>query len=324
MNAKKRKPKSKPLVVLPKVGILHSGTEEANRQAVAALVTSMSEAGYVDGDDIEIVYGWGKDDPQILATEAANLAGQADMKVIIAAGGTASAAAAQAATNSIPIVFTSVTDPVAAGFVISLDEPGTNMTGMAGLTSELDPKRLELLKEFLANPASTKIGVLTNNTRRKFAEQIAALKDAAQALGLTLEEKNASRPNEINAAISSFSAGATGVKAILVTADPLFNSQRKRVVRAVKARTPQVPAIYQWRESVVDGGLMSYGPSIIDAYRQAGAYAAKVIDGKKPRDLPVLLPDSYELVINLKTANKMGFRIPVSMLTRAVLLRRKA
>ena len=95
MNAKKRKPKSKPLVVLPKVGILHSGTEEANRQAVAALVTSMSEAGYVDGDDIEIVYGWGKDDPQILATEAANLAGQADMKVIIAAGGTASAAAAR-------------------------------------------------------------------------------------------------------------------------------------------------------------------------------------------------------------------------------------
>jgi len=252
--------------------------------------------------------------PPPLVTSAVN--------VIVAAGGTAAALAAKAATatSQTPVVFTTVTDPILSGLVGNFNAPGGNLTGTAGLTSELDPTRLELLKEFLPalTAAGAKVGVLTNNSRAKINDQFADLQAAANSLGLTLERASAITPGTIDNAINSFTAA---VKAILITADPMFNSQRKKVVKAVKAKA--VPAIYQWREQVVSGGLMSYGPTITSAYQQAGTYAAQILDGDTPSIMPVLRPETYELVINVTTAHKMGFKIPISMLTRAVLLQRK-
>ncbi len=190
------------------------------------------------------------------------------------------------------------------------------MTGTAGLTSELDPKRLELLKEF--DPSRTQIGVLTNPSRLKFTEQMQELQAAAGRLGLTLVRGNATRPGQIDDAINGF---PNTVQAILVTADALFNNERNKVTRLV--RNKGLPAIYQWREFAAAGGLMSYGPSIDDAYRQAGVYASQILGGDKPQNLPVLLPTKYDLVINLRAASRMNLKIPISMLTRAVLLRRK-
>ncbi len=303
------------------VGILHSGVEAVNGQQIAALLKGLAEAGYVDGDNIAINLLWSNNDSQQLATNAATLV-TAAVKVIIAAGGTSSAKAAKEATNQgnppnpIPVVFTTVADPVAAGFVTSLDEPGGNLTGTAGLTSELDPKRLELLKEF--DPSRTRIGILTNSSRLKFADQWAELQAAATRLGLTPIQGDATRPNQIDNAINGFPANT---QAVLVTADALFNNERKKVVRLVNARG--LPAIYQWRDFAAGGGLMSYGPSIDEAYQQAGVYASQILGGDKPQNLPVMLPSKYDLVINLKTANKQNLKIPISMLTRAILLRRK-
>jgi ABC-type uncharacterized transport system substrate-binding protein len=240
------------------------------------------------------------------------------VNVIVAAGGTVAALAAKTATTttSIPVVFTTVTDPVANGLVTSLDDPGGNLTGTAGLTSELDPKRLELLYEF--DPTRTTIGMLVNPSRKNFTAELAQLEATRQKLGLLpFDRRDATTPGQIDNAIDGF----TTAQAILVTADPLFNTRRKKVINRIKAKA--VPAIYQWRDFVTGGGLMSYGPSIAEAYKEAGTCIGQILDGDVPRNLPVKFPSSYELVINLKTARSMNFKIPVSMLTRATLVRRK-
>ena len=321
--------RKRPIVAPPApriVGILHSGAEDQHRGQIAALIRGLAEAGYVDGDDIMTDPLWADDDRVALRNNADILVGRVD--VLVAAGGSASAVAAQAAANAAnpadpkKIVFTTVADPVASGLVTSLDRPGGNLTGTSGLTSELDAKRLELLQEL--RPGHAMIGVLINQTRPQFAGQFQELQAAAVRLGLNLTPQNASTPNAINNAFAAF-AGA-GVGSVLVTADPLFNNQRKRVVRL--ARTRNLPAIYQWREFVAAGGLMSYGPSLDEAYHQAGVYAGRILDGDSPQNLPVMLPKVFELVINLRTAHQLrnaivGFKVPGSMLARAVLLRRK-
>jgi putative ABC transport system substrate-binding protein len=303
------------LLAVPKIGVLHSGAADAYGQQISAFLSGLSDAGYVDGDNVTIQYTWADNVAATLTANAAALVA-VPVDVIVAAGGSIAALTAQAATNSIPIVFTTVTDPVGNGLVTSLDDPGGNLTGTAGLTSELDPKRLELLKEFA--PSRTTIGVVTNSSRKNFANQIAELRAAAAKLGLTLEERDATRPADIDNAIDNFSAA---VQSILVTADPLFNTRRKRVINRIKAKG--VPAIFQWRDFVTGGGLMSYGPSIAEAYKEAGTCVGQILDGDVPKNLPVKFPSVYELVINLKTARNMNFKIPVSMLTRATLVRRK-
>jgi putative ABC transport system substrate-binding protein len=162
--------------------------------------------------------------------------------------------------------------------------------------------------------------VLTNSSRKNFTAEYADLQAAAAKLQLTLEQGDATKPGQIDTAINGFSAN---VQAILVTADPMFNDNRGKVVRLIKNRATAIPAIYQWRDFVTGGGLMSYGPSIADAYKTDGAYVGQILDGDSPKDMPVRLPSTYELVINLKTTNKMGFKIPTSMLMRATLVRRK-
>ena len=308
---------------LRKVGILHSGSEEAFRRPIEEFLNSLEEAGYIPGEDVDVPPPlWANDDAGLLDQHAATLAADGNVAVIVAAGGPASAIAAKTATaaNRKPVVFTTVVDPVTLTLVNDLDEPGTNLSGMAGLTSELDVPRLELLHELL--PKKKKIGVLTRTTRPKVDDQFAELKDAADRMGLTLTRRNVNNLAQIKDAFENFFP-TQQVDAVLVTADPLFNNRRKKVVGF--ANKQNFPAIYQWREFAAAGGLISYGPTMKEAYRQAAVYVARILDGATPDKLPVVFPSEFELVINLKTARTLNppVKIPGSMLARATLLRRQ-
>ncbi|MET0923302.1 MAG: ABC transporter substrate-binding protein, partial [Xanthobacteraceae bacterium] len=223
--------------------------------------------------------------------------------VIVAAGGPVSALAAKKATDTIPIVFTTIADPVKSGLVASLNRPGGNATGMAGLTSELDVKRLELLLQI--KPGARVIGVLVNPNRPGVDTNSMELEAAAYKMGLRVIFQNGGPDHPVDAAFEKLAEQK--IDALVVTADPFFNFRRPQVV-ALAARHA-IPAIYQWREFVADGGLMSYGPSIGDAYHQAGVYAGRILKGAKPADLPVTQPTRFELVINQKTAKTLGLEV---------------
>jgi putative ABC transport system substrate-binding protein len=228
---------------------------------------------------------------------------QRQVGVIVAAGGPVSALAARKATGSIPIVFTTIADPVRSGLVASLNRPGGNATGMAGLTSELDVKRLELLLQI--KPQAKTIGVLINPKRPGVEANSKELAAAAAKMGRQLIFQNGGVDHPLDEAFRELAEKK--VDAVVVTADPFFNFRRPQVV-ALAARY-QLPGVYQWREFVSDGGLMSYGPSIGDAYHQAGVYAGRILKGAKPDDLPVTQPTKFELVINQKTARALGLEI---------------
>jgi putative ABC transport system substrate-binding protein len=231
--------------------------------------------------------------------------------VIVAAGGPVSALAAKRATTDIPIVFTTIADPVKSGVVDRLNKPGGNATGTAGLTSELDAKRLELLSEI--NPSGRRFGVLVNPNRPGVDANSDELKAAAKKMQLELVIENAGPEHSLDAAFARLAEQR--VHGIVVTADPFFNFRRKQVI-ALAARHA-MPAIYQWREFVEDGGLMSYGPNIAEAYYQAGVYAGRLLKGAKIADLPVVQPDKFELVINRTTTKALGLEISRLMMARA-------
>jgi putative ABC transport system substrate-binding protein len=294
---------------MPVIGVLSSAPAELrDGEQFAAFHSGLKEAGYVNGQNITIEYRWANDDNARLPALAKELVDR-KVAVLVAAGGTVSAMAAHRATKDIPIVFTPVTDPVKSGLVASLSRPGGNVTGVAGLTSELDPKRLEVLYEF--NPTARVIGVLVNPERPGIKEQRANLQATADKMKLTLAFEGAASSREIDTAFERLARQQAG--ALLVTADPFFNSHREQVV-ALAARYA-IPAIYQWREFVIAGGLMSYGPSLTDAYRQAGINAGRILKGAKPADLPVVQPTKFEVVLNPKTAKTLGLK-----LTRAQLI----
>jgi ABC-type uncharacterized transport system substrate-binding protein len=303
------------------VGILNSGSPETLGEQFVAFHRGLEEAGYVDGQNVTTQYRWCYDDYkrgdhrklEALAAELVKL----PVAVLVAAGGPVSALAAKAAARRTPIVFTTVTDPVKSGLVKSLDRPGGRLTGTAGLTSELDPARLELLHELC--PKADAIGVIVNPNRPGERDQ---LSDNLKAKADDLRVKLVRLPTGANGDIATaFKALAKQkVKAVLVTADPLFNSRRAEVVAL--AAQQGLPAIYQWRGFAVAGGLMSYGPSIGEAYHQAGVYVGRILDGAKPEDLPVMMPTKFELVINLETAEKLRLTIPPKLIARATLLRR--
>ena len=231
------------------------------------------------------------------------------VSVIVAAGGHVSAMAAHEATTEIPISFTTVTDPIAMGLVKNYNRPGTNATGTAGLTSELDPKRLEFLREL--KPTAAVVGVLVNPNRPGLGNQSNELEEAADRLKLRLDVQKGTNDREIENAFQAFQSN--GVDAVLVTADPLFNNHRAQVLSLARS----FPAIYQWREFVLGGGLMSYGPSITEAYRKAGVNAGQMLKGTKPTDIPVVQPTKFMLAINRKTANQLGLTIPADLLAVA-------
>ena len=289
------------------IGILNSGSPESLGEQFAAFHRGLREAGYVDGQNVTIEYRWANDDYDRLAPLAAELV-RRKVAVLVATGGTVSAQAARDATKGnkgIPVVFTPVTNPAKGKLV------GSNMTGIAGLTSELDPKRLELLHEF--EPAAELIGVLVNSKRPGLEGQLQILQKAAAKMKLRLEVQKSSNEREIDAAFTMLAQKK--VQALLVTADPFFNSRRTQVVAGANAL--KVPAIYQWSGFVVAGGLMSYGPSIADAYRQAGTYAGRILKGAKPGDLPVVQPTKFDLVINVEKAKAFG-PIPPELFAHAI------
>jgi putative tryptophan/tyrosine transport system substrate-binding protein len=296
---------------MPRIGVISTSSPAAKSgELFASFFLGLRDGGFVENKNVRIEYRWASDD-------YAKLRGFADefvrlkVGVIVAAGGHVSALAAHEATKEIPIVFTTVTDPVKDGLVASLNKPGGNATGTAGLTSELDPKRLEILHEL--KPTASVIGVLINPNRPGLERQVAELEDAAAKLAVKLEFRRAANEREIDVAFASFAERK--VDGIIVTADPLFNNRRSQVVAL--ASSTAIPTIYQWRQFVSVGGLISYGPSITEAYRYAGENAAHILKGDKPANIPVVQPTRFEMSINRWTARQLGLDLPPNLISRA-------
>jgi putative tryptophan/tyrosine transport system substrate-binding protein len=304
------------MIMARKVGFFHNGSEASFKDHYAKFLAGMNQSAAAKG--VDVVAKWGADNSVRNPDQhLGDLIGQ-DIAVLVAAGGPPSALAAKkAAGGKVPVVFMSVADPVRLGLVESIAKPGRNMTGIAGLTSELDVARLQLLHEMLGGGAG-RVGVLNNSTRPHLEEQYKVLEAEAARLHVTLVRKDAANLNEIEAAFRAFKGGQR-IEALLVTADSLFNDQRETIVRLAD----DMLAIYQWREFTEAGGFMSFGPNIMEAYEQVGRYTAEILGGKSPADLPVVLPTRFELVINIDAAYAGGFRIPASLLSRAEFVRNK-
>jgi ABC-type uncharacterized transport system substrate-binding protein len=290
---------------MPVIGFLNSGSPDTLAQLVAAFRQGLREDGYVEGQNLAIEYRWAGGVYERLPALAADLI-RRQVSVIIA-GAPPAVLAAKAMTSTVPIVFTSGGDPVELGFVSSLNRPGGNLTGVSFLVNELGAKRLELLHELV--PKAALIGFLANPTRPSSEVETKDTQQAAQRLGVQVHIVNASSEREIDAAFANFVQQR--VNALLIGTDPYYLTRRDQLV-ALAARLA-VPTMYNLREYVVAGGLMSYGPSITDVYRQAGVYTAKILKGAKPAELPVVQPTKFELVINLKTAKVLGLTVPLIM-----------
>jgi putative ABC transport system substrate-binding protein len=295
---------------MPVIGVIDSTTAVSRAPFFASFREGLREGGYVDGQNVEIEYGWAEGHFDRLPALAADLVSR-KVDVIFTSGGNPSAIAAKGATSTIPIVFEAGGDPVALGLVASLARPGSNVTGISILAGELTPKRVELISELV--PQADVIALLTNPTNRAEEAVVRDAQQAARAKGLQLQIVKASSESEIDAAfpiIGQIQAGA-----LVVSSDPLFTSRRNQLVGL--AARHAVPAIYWIRDFATSGGLMSYGPSLTAAYREAGIYASRILKGEKPADLPVQQPTKFELVMNLKTAKALGLTVPQSLFARA-------
>ena len=295
---------------VPTIGFLGLLSPEAFAVGAGAFRRGLSESGYVDGQTLAIEYRWAYGQFDRLPTLAADLV-QREVTVIAALGTPASAFAAKAATSTIPIVFVSGDDPVHSGLVDSLSRPGGNVTGVYMLTSSLEPKRLELIHELM--PKVGVIGAIVDPNSPDTAPQIAELSAAASAISQQIKIFNAGNAGEIDAAFAAIAAQRIG--AVLVASSPVYFPQRQKFV-ALAARDA-VPTVYFFRDFAEAGGLMSYGTSLTDAYRQAGVYTGRILKGEKPSDLPIQELVKVELVINLKTAKALGLTIPLTLLGRA-------
>jgi putative ABC transport system substrate-binding protein len=294
---------------IPVIGYLHFGSPGPYASFVAAFREGLGETGYVEGQNVAIEYRWAEGHYDRLPTLAADLVGRG-VDVIVAVGGAREAEVAKTATSTIPIVFTTGGDPVEKGLVVSLARPGGNLTGVSFLVAELFAKRLELISELV--PQAKVIALLVNPTNPNSGRLIAEVQGGARTKGVELLVLKASNEDEIDAAFASLLQ--LQARALIVS-DPLFDSRREQIV-ALAARYA-VPAIYILRDYVAAGGLISYGSNIPAGYRQVGIYAGRILNGVKPADLPVMQPTTFELAINLKTANALGITVPQSILARA-------
>ena len=297
---------------MPVIGYLGIGSPDTE-VSLAAFRQGLSEAGYTEGQSVTIHYRWAEGNPERFPALAAELV-MLKVHVILTAGGTLAAIAAKRATATIPIVFTSVGDPVAEGLVANLARPGGNVTGLSVTLPDLIGKWLELLKE--AVPGASRVALLLKPDAMPDRVREVRLKEAdasARALGVELQVFEARGREDFDGVFSDMSKARAG--ALVVWPTPVFLLERRRL--ADLAAEHRLPAIFQSRSQVEAGGLMSYGPNLPDLNRRAAIYVGKILMGTKPSDLPVEQPTKYELVINLKTAKALGIAVPASLLARA-------
>jgi putative tryptophan/tyrosine transport system substrate-binding protein len=291
---------------VPVIGFLNAGSPGPWRQQIAAFHEGLKESGYVEGQNVAVEYRWAEGQYDRLPALAADLV-RRQVSVILAGGGAPVVLAAKAATTTIPIVFTAGADPVGFGLVASLRRPGGNITGVYMFTSGLEAKRLGLLHEIV--PKATTIAVLVNPNYSDAENQLRDVQEAAARLGVQLVVVRANAENDFDAAFSTVVQQRSG--ALLVCASPFFNARREQLV--VLAARHALPAVFENRDFAAAGGLMSYGTSLADAYRQAGVYAGRILKGAKPGDLPVVQSTRFEFVINLNTAKALGLDVPLGI-----------
>jgi putative ABC transport system substrate-binding protein len=288
------------------IGYLGTGAPGALRELLAAFHRGLKEAGYIEGQNVRIEYRWAEGQYHRLPTLAAELV-QRQPTVIVTTGGSGAALAAKAATTKIPIIFSAGDDPIETGIVSSLNRPNGNVTGATFLTTVLEAKRLELVHELL--PSVGVIALLVNPSSGSAKDEVQQAQEAADRLGIKLIVLNADNEDAIDASFETMIRERAG--AVVVASSAFFFSRRKQLV--VLAARHAIPAIFQLREFTTDGGLMSYGASVAEAYHQVGVYTGRVLNGKKPADLPVIQPSKFELVINLRTAKALGVTISNAM-----------
>jgi putative ABC transport system substrate-binding protein len=291
------------------IGFLSSASSDAFAPYVAAFRAGLAETGHVEGGSLVIEFRWADG-------QYARLPGMADelvrrgVSLIVATGGIVSAQSAKAATASIPIVFTSGFDPVGLGLVSSLNKPDGNLTGVSFLTAELSAKRIDILRQLVP---SAPIALLVNPNNPNVFLELKDAQAAAKLAGQSIRVLNASSERDFDDLAAGLDQERPGV--LLVSSDPFFAAQRNRLIGLAKRYA--IPTMYGDRQVVFDGGLLSYGASIADVYRQVGLYAGKILSGAKPADLPILQPTKFELVINMKTAKALGLTIPPALLALA-------
>jgi putative ABC transport system substrate-binding protein len=297
---------------IPVIGFLSGQSPETSSHLVAAFRQGLQDTGYAEGRNVAIEFRWALGQSDRLPALAADLVGRrVTVIAATAGGGTAASLAAKAATTTIPIVFTSGTDPVRIGLVHSLNRPGGNVTGVIFFSAALGPKRLGILRDLVRNPDL--IAVLVNPTFPDAAREQREVDEAARTIGqrvTILQARDASEIDTVFEALVGMRAGG-----LLVCADPFFIARREQF--AALAARHAIPAIFEDRDFAVAGGLMSYGASFPDAVRQVGTYTGRILRGEKPADLPVLQPTKFELVINLRTARILGLSVPGSLLALA-------
>jgi putative ABC transport system substrate-binding protein len=293
---------------MPTIGFINGGLREPSAVYVTGFLQGLRETGYVEGTNVAVEYRWAEGQYDELPGMAADLV-RRQVAVIVA--NTPAAPAAKAATSEIPIVFITGGDPVEIGLVSSFNRPGGNATGVTLISGELETKELGLLHELV--PAATSIALLVNPVNAGAQQRIKNLQQAARTLGQQVQFLDASTAAEIDSAFTAMAKTRAG--ALLVVADTFLIGRRDQLVRL--SASYAIPTMYQFRDFTVAGGLVSYGASLADQYRQVGMYTGKILKGAKPAELPVLQPTKFELVINLKTAKALGLTVSPSLLARA-------
>jgi ABC-type uncharacterized transport system substrate-binding protein len=294
---------------IPVIGYLAAGNPNSEKRLVDAFLKGLGEAGYEDGKNARIEYRWAENQYDRLPSMAADLVGREI--AVIAATTTPAVRTAKAAAGAIPIVFTTIADPVQIGFVASLNRPGGNVTGATMLSVEVGPKLMELLHG--AVPSASTMALLLNPTNPNAETQSKSSQQAAHKLGLTLHVLNASAEGDFDPVFAKL--GELKARALVIGHDVFFNAQTKQLA-ALTLRN-KIPAIYTLSEFAASGGLISYGASRVDAWHQAGVYVGRILKGEKPAELPVIQPTTFEMAINLKTARAIGVSIPLTLIASA-------